>query len=485
MAELGDNERSGILISLFSTASAVGKTFLAVNMAAVLVLHRYGVSHGKKERLFLTAASYLAAVYGMTLYPAWQIPLGWLFLFLALYPLGRSVNRRSPDRTDLWCGLLALSFLGAVFWHVWSLSGPSIEAIRQTVYPGHRFVTGGALAVREIFTAPLALFMPFTEFSHPYLNFNMVSFWDLAPLGWILALRGMIRDRLKDALTAGLMAVQAVFLAFCFLPWPSWLVRGTLLFAVPEGRLIIPLSLINLMILVRGLALYPLPWKRGTAFFTAAACTALSLWAVFSYCPDAYSLRNGLVLAAVSGAGFLAVLRYRRYLGPYMMGLFLVVGGMVNPVARGVSSVYGTELAADISSVVSGDPGGRWIVSDETLFLNNYPAVFGAPVVNTFMVHPAWSVWKKLSLTEEQRSVLNRCAHIIIKEITEEDTKMTLQHGDVISMTLSREDLLRLEIRHILTQDAALDRLDTDGMEFLPEARTGKWIIYEVRRTGA
>ena len=36
MAELGDNERSGILISLFSTASAVGKTFLAVNMAAVL-----------------------------------------------------------------------------------------------------------------------------------------------------------------------------------------------------------------------------------------------------------------------------------------------------------------------------------------------------------------------------------------------------------------------------------------------------------------
>lgn len=458
---------------------------LIAGQAGVLVLHRYIACREKGKRIFLAAgAAYLACIYGMTLYPAWQIPFAYLFLMLALLPLIRKEGRRPMDRTDVFCGFLFFCITGASAVHVWTLSGPSIEAIRQTVYPGHRFVTGGSLTVKEIFTGSLALFMPFTEFSQPYLNFNMVSFWDLAPLGWILALREMVTARKKDALTVGLMGLETVFLLFCFFPWPSWLVKMTLLFAVPEGRIVIPVSLINLMILIRGLALYPLPWKRGTAFFTAAACTALTLWAVFAYCPDAYSLRNAAVLAGIAGTGFLAVLRYRRYVGPYMMGLFLVVGGMVNPVARGVSAIYGTDLAADISRIVRDDPSGRWIVSDDALFLNNYPAVFGAPVVNTFMVHPAWQVWDSLSLTEDERTVLNRCAHIIIREVTADDTKMTLQHGDVISMTLRRGDLERLQIRHILTQDPDLGRLDTGTAEFLPEARSGKWIIYEVRRTG-
>lgn len=455
---------------------------LIAGQAGVLVLHRYIACREKGKRIFLAAgAAYLACIYGMTLYPAWQIPFAYLFLMLALLPLIRKEGRRPGDRTDVFCGVLFLFLTGAAAVHVWNLSGPSIEAIRQTVYPGHRFVTGGTLTVKEIFTGPLALFMPFTEFSQPYLNFNMVSFWDLAPLGWIVALRGMVRARKKEALTVGLMGLEAVFLLFCILPWPSWLAKITLLFAVPAGRMIIPISLINLMMLLRGLALYPLPWRRGTAFFTAAACTAGALWAVFAYCPDAYSLRNAAVLAGTAGAGFLTVLRYRRYVGPYMMGLFLVIGGMVNPVARGVSSVYDTALAGEIKDAVQEDPSGRWIVSAPYNFLNNYPAVFEAPVVNTFTVHPAWTVWNSLPLTEEDRTALNRCAHINIKEITGGETKFLVSSLDNIVITLNRDDVMKLEIRHILTKDENLEALDTDGVRFVPRSRAGKWIIYEVQ----
>lgn len=455
---------------------------LMAGQAGVLVLHRYIAVRGKKERIGLAmAASYLACVYGMTLYPAWQIPFGYTFLLMALLPLMRTEGRRPADRTDLFCIGLFLFMTGAAAVHLWTLSGPSIEAIRQTVYPGHRFVTGGGLTVKELFTGPLALFMPFTEFSHPYLNFNMVSFWDLAPLGWIMAAGGMIRTKRIDPLTAGLMALQGVFLLFCFFPWPSWLVKITLLYAVPVGRMIIPLSFINLIILVRVISLYPVPWGKKASFPAALACTALALRAVFAYCPDAYSLRNGIMLAAAAGAGFLVFLRYRRYMGPYAMGLFLVIGGMVNPVARGVSSVYDTALAGEITDTVQEDSSGRWIVSDESILLNNYPAVFGAPVVNTFMVHPAWTVWNSLSLTEDQHTVLDRCAHIIIQSITEESTHMELQHGDVVSMTLSRDDVMKLGIRHILTKDENLEALDTDGVRFVPRSRAGAWMIYDVQ----
>lgn len=459
---------------------------LMAGQAGVLVLHRYIAVRGKKERIGLaTAAAYLACVYGMTLYPAWQIPFGYAFLLMALLPLMRTEGRRPADRTDLFCGGLFLLMTGAAAVHLWTLSGPSIEAIRQTVYPGHRFVTGGGLTVKELFTGPLALFMPFAEFITPALNFNMVSFWDLAPLGWIMAAGGVIRTKRIDPLTAGLMALQGVFLLFCFFPWPSWLVKITLLYAVPVGRMTIPLSFINLIILVRVISFYPAPWGKKASFPVALACTVLALRAVFAYCPDAYSLRNGIVLAAAAGAGFLVFLRYRRYMGPYAMGLFLVIGGMVNPVARGVSSVYDTALAGEIKEAVAEDPSGRWIVSAPYNFLNNYPAVFGASVVNTFTVHPAWTVWNSLPLTEEDRTALNRCAHINIKEITGGETKFSVSSPDNIVITLNRDDVMKLGIRHILTKDENLEALDTDGVRFVPRSRAGAWIIYEVRRTGA
>ena len=59
MAALGDNERSGILISLFSTASAVGKTFLAVNMAAALAEQGFRVCVADLDLQFGDSAYFL------------------------------------------------------------------------------------------------------------------------------------------------------------------------------------------------------------------------------------------------------------------------------------------------------------------------------------------------------------------------------------------------------------------------------------------
>lgn len=70
MAELGDNERSGILISLFSTASAVGKTFLAVNMAAVLAEQGFRVCVADLDMQFGDSAHFLGLEPEKTVYEA-------------------------------------------------------------------------------------------------------------------------------------------------------------------------------------------------------------------------------------------------------------------------------------------------------------------------------------------------------------------------------------------------------------------------------
>ena len=170
-------------------------------------------------------------------------------------------------------------------------------------------------------------------------------------------------------------------------------------------------------------------------------------------------------------------------MGPYAMGLFLVIGGMVNPVARGASSVYDTALAGEIKEAVAEDPSGRWIVSAPYNFLNNYPAVFGASVVNTFTVHPAWTVWNSLSLTEEDRTALNRCAHINIKEnYTGGETKFSVSSPDNIVITLNRDDVMKLGIRHILTKDENLEVLEYGtGSGLFPGSGRGRGWIYACR----
>ena len=102
-------------------------------------------------------------------------------------------------------------------------------------------------------------------------------------------------------------------------------------------------------------------------------------------------------------------------------------------------------------------------------------------MVNTFTVHPAWTVWNSLSLTEEDRTALNRCAHINIKEITGGETKFSVSSPDNIVITLNRDDVMKLGIRHILTKDENLEVLDTDGVRFVPRSRAGAWMIYDVQ----
>lgn len=70
MAELGDNERSGILIPFFSTASAVGKTFLAVNMAAVLAEQGFRVCVADLDMQFGDSAYFLGLQPEKTVYDA-------------------------------------------------------------------------------------------------------------------------------------------------------------------------------------------------------------------------------------------------------------------------------------------------------------------------------------------------------------------------------------------------------------------------------
>lgn len=69
---MGEEGRRGSVLTVFSTASAVGKTLIAINMAAELVRENYSVALVDFDMQFGDVANYLALPHEKTMYDAQQ-----------------------------------------------------------------------------------------------------------------------------------------------------------------------------------------------------------------------------------------------------------------------------------------------------------------------------------------------------------------------------------------------------------------------------
>ena len=81
--------------------------------------------------------------YIFTIYPAWQVPLGYVFLFLAIWVFLDNYKDFKFNKLDIGFILLALAIVGAAGLYFLHMSGDTIETVRNTLYPGGRQFIGG------------------------------------------------------------------------------------------------------------------------------------------------------------------------------------------------------------------------------------------------------------------------------------------------------------------------------------------------------
>ncbi|MBQ6797283.1 MAG: hypothetical protein IJP10_04630, partial [Clostridia bacterium] len=91
-------------------------------------------------------------------------------------------------------------------------------------------------------------------------------------------------------------------------------------------------------------------------------------------------------------------------------------------------------------------------------------------------VYPDVDRWKELDPNGEYEDVYNRFCHITFN-ITTEDTKFTLRHGDAITLDLSVEDMELVGIDYVMTHKV----YDSyDGCSFEQVAEVDGWRIYKI-----
>jgi len=365
------------------------------------------------------------AGFTLVLYPAWQIPLAYLFVSFALAWFASSRNELHFSRAQI-AGLIvavAVASLLLVSW--WFDASEAIASIRGTVYPGQRSVEVGGDIDRWFLVK--GLMSPLSMYQNSSLMWGASDAGSVAlfvlPAMAAVVLRFILVRRI-DAIAATLCGHVAFALFFMFVGfWPD-LAKWTLWGSATSYRLDLVLAMAQLLMF----AWLASPGQPGNgepatgpviAFAIAAlvAIHAAYLYqlvppAILEAIPPSFVL---LTLLAIAGGGYL-LLRGRH------VAFFCVYGALMfipafpfNPLGVAPDEIASTQELAQALRAAEGK-GARGSHAIAVVGDRNWamvlPAV-GLPVVNSVFYYPQQSLWRRLDPDEKFRALYNRYQRVL------------------------------------------------------------------------
>lgn len=423
-----------------------------------------------------------AVGYVLTFYPTWMVPVAWGFVPLFLWVVIWKFDRKVLRRVDVVPWLLVFVITAAGLTVLAVTSWDVIKAELNSVYPGNAPSSSGGTGLWWMMKYPISLVSRFSMNELIVENSSIICF---APAGFILALWVIIKEKKKDPLLILLLGIN-LFLAWYYcVGIPKWLAKMLLLSFVNSNRGPQVLGFLRLTLFVRAVALKEKAPKRWLAALAAVISSAVPMRLALGFTKyEPGGLRYEyfdtaekiLVVWAILAVVFYLLYRARK--SKYTMAVLgvctvvLASSIWINPVAKGVPEITKSETMQQIRDLVKEDPQAIWLVVDMAYPATNIPAMAGADCLNTTQTYPQKTRWEMLDQEGEYEDIYNRYCHI--RASLGSKTMLELVSTDYVEVTLSPEELKKLNIRYIVSTNdfdekiaAGITNIFTDsGIEF-------------------
>lgn len=423
-----------------------------------------------------------AVGYVLTFYPTWMVPVAWGFVPLFLWVVIWKFDRKVLRRVDVVPWLLVFVITAAGLTVLAVTSWDVIKAELNSVYPGNAPSSSGGTGLWWMMKYPISLVSRFSMNELIVENSSIICF---APAGFILALWIIIKEKKKDPLLILLLGIN-LFLAWYYcVGIPKWLAKMLLLSFVNSNRGPQVLGFLRLTLFVRAVALKEKAPKRWLAALAAVISSAVPMRLALGFTKyEPGGLRYEyfdtaekiLVVWAILAVVFYLLYRARK--SKYTMAVLgvctvvLASSIWINPVAKGVPEITKSETMQQIRDLVKEDPQAIWLVVDMAYPATNIPAMAGADCLNTTQTYPQKTRWEMLDQEGEYEDIYNRYCHI--RASLGSKTMLELVSTDYVEVTLSPEELKKLNIRYIVSTNdfdekiaAGITNIFTDsGIEF-------------------
>ena len=423
-----------------------------------------------------------AVGYVLTFYPTWMVPVAWGFVPLFLWVVIWKFNRNVLRRVDVVPWLLIFVITAAGLTVLAVTSWDVIKAELNSVYPGNAPSSSGGTGLWWMMKYPISLVSRFSMNELIVENSSIICF---APAGFILALWVIIKEKKKDPLLILLLGMN-LFLAWYYcVGIPKWLAKILLLSFVNSNRGPQVLGFLRLTLFVRAVALKEKAPKRWLAALAAVISSAVPMRLALGFTKyepgglryEYFDTAEKIVVVwAILAVVFYLLYRARK--SKYTMAVLgvctvvLASSIWINPVAKGVPEITKSETMQQIRDLVKEDPKAIWLVVDMAYPATNIPAMAGADCLNTTQTYPQKTRWEMLDQEGECEDIYNRYCHI--RASLGSKTMLELVSTDYVEVTLSPEDLKKLNIRYIVSTNdfdekiaAGTTNIFTDsGIEF-------------------
>lgn len=458
-----------LIYALLITWSPVVQWWFAINglvemlvfgqLALVMITFYMNNQNYYKRSLYALVVLICAGGYILTFYPAWQVPLVYVFLalFIGVFLENREHFMWNKKDVGIGIGVILLLSLGMIY--ILSKSGGTISSVMNTVYPGGSAETGGN-QVSRLFLYPGNLFFAFSR-ELTYANLcELAVYFDFFPMGIILTGWVLFKQKKADKLLILMLLANAALILWCLFPWPEWLAKATLLSYSKPVRAFLAVGFLNILLLIRSLALFEgefSKWiKAGTALLMSVVITLLSLKIYEGY----LDLKMSILILFFLFGSFYVILRgnkewARKVLLMISLVIIFVAGLFVNPVVSGLDAIYQQDLIKKIQQINSVE-NGLWIVDSgaEIGFpVINLPLMAGAPTINSTNVYPTLERWHLLDPDGSEEEIYNRYAHISMNLTNmNNETNFVLKSPDLFEVNLNIADLEKLEVSYVFSK---------------------------------
>lgn len=392
------------------------------------------------------------------LYPAWQVPFGYVSIALAIWMIHDNFDRIKAFKKKDYLVVAGMAiFAGTLVAAYLHDNIEYIRSIAKTVYPGNRISTGG-FNISKVFYYVQAPFYPYKDIG---LTSEYSCFVSLFPLPIIIAAIKWFKNKKNNWYAAGLLVSSIPLTLYCLTGLPRIICKMTLMSKTTTVRVEDAIGYICVLLIVdilaRDTAVEKVVDKKITIAAIASSIATVAVAIVISYKVFSFYWNTGMmILAAVMympvAYGLIAEHSEKlKNLAMYMLIVICLITGIaVRPIMKGFYPIWSKPVAHEIMKITKSESDAKWLGSGESMVYQAYLAACGAKCENTTNFYPDMDFWHTIDPDEKYEKVYNRYAHVVVA-FTDGETTMENGAQDTVRLTLSYSDLEKLGISYIFT----------------------------------
>lgn len=479
------------IIQWWFATNGTAEIFIYGELALILLYKYMNTDNFKHRALYLFFTMICAGGYILVLYPAFQIPMFFVFFMLAIYIIATNYKNIKISRKDIISIFITIIIFISLMTYFFIMSKDTIMTVINTAYPGSRIETGGG-ALRKYITYIDNIFLPYKEIGTVNSQKNIFShsgkeavMFGLFPIGIIFAISSMVKNKKADLFTILLLVPYIIIGIFCVFEVPVWFAKITLLSYSAPQRAIIALGFIDILLILKELSQKSQSPKVWKALLEAFIISLLLVLICRYFNPDYVGKILAIFLFIMCFSLFTFTILYNTKYGKHIFTLgiictMLIVGATVNPISSGMNIILDSPILNSAKKINENEEG-IWLADALPFPCANYLEMAGCEVVNATNIYPNLKLWQSLDKNNEYEESYNRYAHVYMEIRKAEDIaeKFVLSARDTIQVFITPEELKQMNIKYIFTV-RVMEEFENENISFELIYNENNYHIYKV-----